>query len=186
MSVVRLCAGLSCTESVVSMRVLVSCGQGGPTGSTGDHNNYPMRGGKDKNWEGGVRGVGFVRGTNSALAKVPAGSTTSELMHSVDWLPTLVLLGGGSIASTRPLDGFDIWDVISKGAKAKRQIIAHNVPKRGYAGAFRLGPHKVSTSSLPFLAAYATVQSTSDLGLVCVADTPAGGFLVLSSWHADY
>lgn len=90
-----------------------------------------------------MRGVGFVRGTNSALAKVPTGSTTSELMHSVDWLPTLVLLGGGSIASTRPLDGFDVWDVISKGAKAKRQIIAHNVPKRGYAGAFRLGPHKI-------------------------------------------
>jgi hypothetical protein len=33
-------------------------------------------------WEGGVRGVGFVRGTNSALAKVKAGVSSVQLMHS--------------------------------------------------------------------------------------------------------
>ena len=57
-------------------------GSGGPLGATGDHNNYPLRSGKAHNWEGGVRGVGWVRGTDSALAKVPAGSVTHELMHT--------------------------------------------------------------------------------------------------------
>jgi arylsulfatase B/arylsulfatase I/J len=131
-----------------------STDNGGPLGATGDHNNYPLRSGKAHNWEGGVRGVGWVRGTNSGLAKVPAGSVTHELMHTTDWLPTLVSLAGGSTVGTRPLDGFDSWDVISKGAKSHRRIIAHNVPKTGYAGALRLGPHKLlllgaSSSSIP-------------------------------------
>jgi arylsulfatase A-like enzyme len=90
-----------------------------------------------------VRGIGFVRGTNSALAKVPAGETR-ELMHTTDWLPTLVNLAGGSVAGkTRPLDGFDIWGVLTKGAKAARTIIAHNVPSQGYAGAFRMNRLKL-------------------------------------------
>eukprot|EP01050_Picozoa_sp_SAG11_P032184 SAG11_NODE_10341_length_838_cov_1.047361_1_plen_186_part_01 len=65
-------------------------------------------------------------------------------MHTTDWLPTLVNLGGGSAAGkTLPLDGFDIWDVLTKGAKAKRTIIAHNVPTHGYAGAFRVNRLKL-------------------------------------------
>ena len=101
-----------------------------------------------------MRGIGFVRGTNSALAKVPIG-VSHELMHTTDWLPTLVRLGGGSVSGkTRPLDGFDVWGVLTKGAKAKREIIAHNVPATGYAGAFRKGSLKLlllgnSSSSIP-------------------------------------
>ena len=50
--------------------------------------------------------------------------------------------------------GFDSWDVIARGAKTHRSIIAHNVPKTGYAGALRVGPHKIlllgpSSSSIP-------------------------------------
>ena len=63
--------------------LVFSTDNGGPLP---DHTNYPLRSGKAHNWEGGVRGIGFVRGTNSALAKVPAGQT-QELMHTTDWLP---------------------------------------------------------------------------------------------------
>jgi len=131
--------------------MVFSTDNGGPLP---DHNNYPLRSGKAHNWEGGVRGIGFVRGTNSALAKVPAGET-QQLMHTTDWLPTLVNLGGGSVVGTTlPLDGFDIWEVLTKGAKAKRTIIAHNVPQHGYAGAFRMNQLKLlllgnSSSSIP-------------------------------------
>jgi arylsulfatase A-like enzyme len=59
---------------------------------------FSAGGGKNQNWEGGVRGIAFVRGTNSALAPVPAGSTSHEMMHAADWLPTLVALGGGTTA----------------------------------------------------------------------------------------
>lgn len=47
-----------------------------------------------------------------------------------------------------------VGDVIAHGAKSHRKFIAHNVPKTGYAGAFRLGEHKLlllgaSSSSIP-------------------------------------
>ena len=49
---------------------------------------------------------------------------------------------------------FATGDVIAHGAKSHRKFIAHNVPKTGYAGAFRLGDHKLlllgaSSSSIP-------------------------------------
>lgn len=53
-------------------------------------------------WEGGVRGVGFVRGTNSALAKVKAGMSSVQLMHSTDWLPTLAHLANLGTDKSKP------------------------------------------------------------------------------------
>ena len=45
--------------------------------------------------------MGFVRGTNSAIANVKAGMTSVQLMHSTDWLPTMVHLANlGSDASS--------------------------------------------------------------------------------------
>ena len=104
-------------------------------------------------WEGGIRGVGFVRGTNDvSIAPVPKGTTSHELMHSTDWLPTLRRLagyvdqadvgeervgGGGSGGEPRrkdgfhrvplPLDGVDQWDVIAAGGASKttRESIMH-------------------------------------------------------------
>ena len=50
-------------------------------------NNYPLRGCKVQTWEGGIRAVAFVRGTDSPLARVRAGSVVADaLMHSTDWL----------------------------------------------------------------------------------------------------
>eukprot|EP00912_Choanoflagellata_sp_UC4_P002485 UC4_evm3s1573 len=91
-------------------------------------NNYPLRGAKVMNWEGGVRGVAFVRGTNSDLAKIPAGSISHELMHTTDWLPTLCHLAGADTSTTLPLAGFNQWDVLSNSAKTNRTYIIHNVP----------------------------------------------------------
>jgi len=63
-------------------------------------NNYPLRGAKVHVWEGGVRGVGFVRGTNSALARVAANASSVQLMHSTDWLPTLAHIAGVALVET--------------------------------------------------------------------------------------
>ena len=53
--------------------------------------NYPLRGTKVYNWEGGIKAVGFVRGTNNPdLKPIPAKTSSMALMHSTDWFLTLV------------------------------------------------------------------------------------------------
>jgi arylsulfatase A-like enzyme len=92
-------------------------------------NNYPLRGQKVLNWEGGIRGVGFVRGTaNAALAPVPAGAVRAQLLHATDWFATVCRLAGVAPATRYPLDGFDVWDTIARGAPSPRTSIVHNAP----------------------------------------------------------
>eukprot|EP01060_Flectonema_neradi_P003217 TRINITY_DN12063_c0_g1_i1.p1 TRINITY_DN12063_c0_g1~~TRINITY_DN12063_c0_g1_i1.p1 ORF type:complete len:531 (+),score=77.68 TRINITY_DN12063_c0_g1_i1:49-1641(+) len=124
--------------------IIFSTDNGGRVGDAG--NNYPLRGQKATNWEGGVRGVSCVKGTNSNLAPLPKGTTSMELMHTTDWLPTIVRgLGGGNTDRCKPLDGFNQWAAIQGTAASNRTIIAHNVPAAGkpHSGAMRIGRHKI-------------------------------------------
>ena len=81
-------------------------GKGTPPAGSGGGSNWPLSGWKHWVFEGGVRSAAFFR--YPPLTAARAGSVHSGLFHSVDWLPTLVGLAGGSTTANLPLDGFDI------------------------------------------------------------------------------
>lgn len=92
-----------------------------PTGSEpGAASNFPLRGGKDTLWEGGVRVNGMMRGPGIA-----AGMTSSAYVHVTDWLPSLVSMATGgedyrnfSSPGEPPFqagDGLDVWTSIASG-----------------------------------------------------------------------
>eukprot|EP01060_Flectonema_neradi_P001712 TRINITY_DN11040_c0_g1_i1.p1 TRINITY_DN11040_c0_g1~~TRINITY_DN11040_c0_g1_i1.p1 ORF type:complete len:535 (+),score=111.64 TRINITY_DN11040_c0_g1_i1:62-1666(+) len=121
--------------------LVFSTDNGGPTGSA---NNYPLRGSKATNWEGGVRGLGFVRGTNNNKAPLPKGVTSMNLMHTSDWLPTLVNgVANASTSRCKPLDGHNQWSTLMGLTNTTRRSIMHNVPSSGLQGAIRVGDFKL-------------------------------------------
>merc|ERR1719213_363896 len=75
--------------------LIFSTDNGGPLAEMAS--NYPLQGGKGTLWEGGVRGVGFVNGGDSAkvgLSKSVRGTVNQKLMHVTDWFPTLCEIAG--------------------------------------------------------------------------------------------
>jgi arylsulfatase A-like enzyme len=96
-----------------------------------------LRDGKGSVYEGGVRGVAFVTWKD----QVPAGAVCREPVHIIDWYPTLIKLVGGSLEQPLPLDGVDIWPVITQRAKSPHAEILHNSTPSG--GAIRVGDWKL-------------------------------------------
>ena len=93
--------------------VVLATDNGGHVGSSA--NNAPLRGEKSTNYEGGVRGVGFLHWPGLPPALV--GTTTENVVHVSDWLPTFVAgVAGLPLANDSfayPLDGVDQWAALT-------------------------------------------------------------------------
>jgi arylsulfatase A-like enzyme len=74
-----------------------------------DHVNYPLRGGKLTTFDGGVRVVSCVRYPGT----FPAGSTISERTGYIDLLPTLMYCAHINKTSGKPLDGINLFPLLS-------------------------------------------------------------------------
>lgn len=99
--------------------------------------NGSLRAGKATHYEGGVRVAAFATWDG----KIPSGSTVNEPIHISDLYPTLLALAKADVKQRLPLDGVDVWDVISKGAKTSRKEILINATP--VAGAIRAGNWKL-------------------------------------------
>ena len=78
----------------------------GPWLLRGEHGGHaePLRGAKTSCWEGGLRVPFIVR----APGKIPAGTQCDAVAATIDLLPTLAQLAGGTMPLDRVIDGIDI------------------------------------------------------------------------------
>lgn len=105
--------------------------------------NGPYREGKGTVYEGGTRVVALANWPGRIKAGV-----VDEMIHMVDWYPTIAKLVGGSTAKSKPLDGVDVWATVSAGAPTPRKDMLYNVDPLG--GSVRVGDWKlVWKASLP-------------------------------------
>ena len=113
--------------------IIFSSDNGGPRPGV----NTPLRAFKGTIYEGGVRACGFVNWPG----RIPAGARVKEPMHTIDWYPTLVKLAGGSLEQKTPLDGRDVWPMLTQGARSPHDaILSVQSPERA---AVRMGDWKL-------------------------------------------
>jgi len=113
----------------------------------GVRTNPPYRGGKSQNYEGGVRVPCIIWWPG----KVPANNKVNELVHVTDLYPTLINIAGGSLDQVLPIDGLDVWDVITRGAPSARTEVVYSL-QDGFgdtgAAAIRMGEYKMVGNEL--------------------------------------
>jgi arylsulfatase B len=78
--------------------------------------NGPYREGKGALYEGATRVCAFANWPGH----IKSGSSVDGFIHAVDMYPTLAALAGVSTARCKPLDGVDVWPVISEGKPSPR------------------------------------------------------------------
>lgn len=116
--------------------VIFSSDNGGP-GPGNITDNTPFRAGKGSLYEGGVRACAAL----SWPGKIKAGTVVGAPIHIVDLYPTLIRLAGGSLEQKLPLDGRDVWRLLTGGADSPRtQVLVNAEPRRG---ALRAGDWKL-------------------------------------------
>lgn len=91
---------------------------------------------------------GFVH--SPLLPAAVKGTTSHELYHITDWLPTILGLAGGDTSKNFALDGHNLWPSLSTGTKSPRTEMLYNINplcSAGQAGApkaaLRMGNFKI-------------------------------------------
>ena len=97
---------------------ITSSDNGGPVSTNHAANNYPLKGGKHTDWQGGVRVNAFISGGH--LPEEMRGKKTEGYIHIADWYATFCALAGvdptderAAIANLPPIDSLNMWPLIS-------------------------------------------------------------------------
>merc|ERR550525_2338288 len=107
--------------------VVFSSDNGGREDEDFGGNNYPLRGMKFTDFEGGVRVASFASG--GVLPKKRRGVTEAGLIHICDWYATFCSLAGvdatdhkAAAADLPAIDSLDMWPVLQGGASPRTEI----------------------------------------------------------------
>ena len=116
----RIVAALKARGMWSTTLLLAFADNGGPLETC---SNFPLRGGKMSNFEGGTRGAAVVSGGFVPPAR--RGTVAEGFIAIEDWYPTLSLLAGvdpadepARAANLPPVDGVDVWPYLSGAAPA--------------------------------------------------------------------
>ena len=97
---------------------VTSSDNGGPIYPGGGANNYPLKGGKLSDWQGGIRVNAFVSG--GYLPEKMRGQKTEGYIHLADWYATFCAIAGvdpkderAAKANLPPIDSMNMWPLIS-------------------------------------------------------------------------
>lgn len=115
--------------------IVFSSDNGGPP--PGD--NTPLRDFKGTIFEGGVRAAAFA----TWPGRIPAGQRIRQPMHMVDWYPTLIKQAGGSLDQKLPIDGLDVWPMLTKQAASPHDAILSVSTQGPGRAAVRMGDWKL-------------------------------------------
>jgi arylsulfatase A-like enzyme len=83
--------------------------------------NLPLRGGKGRQWEGGIREPYYIR----APGITDAGSKCAVPVSGIDWYPTLLELAGVSMPAEQDVDGESLVPLLKGGAIEGRPLFWH-------------------------------------------------------------
>ena len=83
--------------------------------------NLPLRGGKGRQWEGGIREPYYIKAPGVAQA----GSTTDVLASGIDWYPTLLDLCGIEIPKKQKVDGISLVSTLRQKPSPARPLYWH-------------------------------------------------------------
>jgi arylsulfatase A-like enzyme len=83
--------------------------------------NLPLRGGKGRQWEGGIREPYYIKAPGVA----EAGSTTDVLASGIDWYPTLLDLCGIAIPKKQKVDGISLVSTLRQKSSPARPLFWH-------------------------------------------------------------
>lgn len=124
------------THGIANDTLVIFCSDNGPPLSL-PNSETSFRGHKGSVYEGGLRVPVVVRWPGH----LPAGAEREQMMHMIDWFPTLVRLAGGSPDAGPPLDGRDIWNTLASGAPSPHDHLLLALGRQ--EGALRRGPWKL-------------------------------------------
>jgi len=83
--------------------------------------NLPLRGGKGRQWEGGIREPFYLR----APGLTDGGMTSDVPVNGIDWYPTLLELAGVDVPAGQEIDGVSLVPLLEGGDIAERPLFWH-------------------------------------------------------------
>jgi arylsulfatase A-like enzyme len=91
--------------------------------------NLPLRGGKGRQWEGGIREPFYLK----APGVTKSGSTSTVPVNGIDWYPTLIELAGLKLPKKQQVDGISLVPLL-KGKTIPGRPLYWHYPHYGNQG----------------------------------------------------